>query len=802
MKKGWFSSTPEAIDEQRVIVAVLEHCGVDIHDVIGDAEEFNLATGRNVIEKCAEQAWKTKAPFARKYGKKLSDFKHKLLGNWMEYLCDAVVNSQTCIKLLPKNWVTSKHRSEFGIPDLERGSPDRLLFDEHGQFHSLVSVKLVGGPNVVPENLDNAFSWAANKYSKYDIGDAPGIMPKCALFTNGKNAAGLEWPGGQVSSDVKGNTLHALIDRSKADTKFWREFFAEFKLNVSDYDLIPRARPAGKVPDQFQTERVVDVVAAHTGPGIVNGACGFGKTVCQIATLPRDRSISVYMAGARLSLAGQANREFDISLGVPSHRLYVMSASEFQSRVDSNILVEKSIQASESAEIAYHLYEYAIGAYTEPLIVITIEQSLYKVLRALLYIKNGNVVNPETGILFDWCDDPDVVSTVWEKVQALCKVAHFDEAHNLATGEKKDPDPADPRRKLETQQLLTWSNTVFDRSIFWTATVITNNTSMDMKNVDVFGEVIATVRGGEAIERGYTVPACIVEIRVPEAAMVSSGITSDDAADLELTFYIRSIEDAISRLRVLNQPCQLIVFTSNKAYHTTFRNKLIEHFSPTIPDFWCNFVESETDAKTRELHFTEFKNSKVSILLNYNIVSEGIDIDSCSGVIMGRGMEERTMVQAAGRGCRLSTEDRAAIKEGTLTAGAYTTYQKKFGLVYVLVDESNGDSIANQEQLENLIVSMLAVNNFEPWWINASSGSGIAGRNPPTYENSQAIGAEPEALFDYSVSSAMYIVENQSAAIQARLIEEHRTNQIKQVDLARKQKAAADLEQFFNLFDE
>ena len=74
------------------------------------------------------------------YAQSKKDFVNKMLGNWMEYQFDAVINSRRFAVLLPSRWVKSVHRSEYGIQDTERGSPDRIVLNNEGKFNALISV--------------------------------------------------------------------------------------------------------------------------------------------------------------------------------------------------------------------------------------------------------------------------------------------------------------------------------------------------------------------------------------------------------------------------------------------------------------------------------------------------------------------------------------------------------------------------------------------------------------------------------------------------------------------------------------
>ncbi|MFM7850408.1 MAG: hypothetical protein ACKO96_00470, partial [Flammeovirgaceae bacterium] len=94
-------------------------------------------------------------------------FVKKLLGNFNEDLPQAVINSRRFEAILPPGWIVCRHRAEFGIPDMQKGSPDRVIFDASRKLQSLLSCKLYGDHTKAPPNLGRASEWVLQDFPTY-----------------------------------------------------------------------------------------------------------------------------------------------------------------------------------------------------------------------------------------------------------------------------------------------------------------------------------------------------------------------------------------------------------------------------------------------------------------------------------------------------------------------------------------------------------------------------------------------------------------------------------------------------------
>ena len=79
--------------------------------------------------------------------------------------------------------------------------------------------------------------------------------------------------------------------------------------------------------------------------------------------------------------------------------------------------------------------------------------------------------------------------------------------------------------------------------------------------------------------------------------------------------------------------------------------------------------------------FDQFSNEERAILFHYDVISEGIDLPGTTAILPLRELGEIKIVQAVGRALRISTNDRAALKNKLISVGKSEGWQKPFGWV-------------------------------------------------------------------------------------------------------------------------
>jgi hypothetical protein len=101
------------------------------------------------------------------------------------------------------------------------------------------------------------------------------------------------------------------------------------------------------------------------------------------------------------------------------------------------------------------------------------------------------------------------------------------------------------------------------------------------------------------------------------------------------------------------------------------------------------------------LHRWSEDDSKKFILLHYSILSEGMNISGLEAVIFMRSMDIVGITQTIGRVVRLHHNDAARLRDGTITPGNLSQYQKSFGLV--IIPTFNSVGISTTKKIQNVV---------------------------------------------------------------------------------------------------
>ncbi len=745
----WFSTHKDSVKELQALKSILEADGFDLERLKKEINTVDKCFDR--IYKSALSAYKRDMPVAKdasfyvtgRMGK--NSFARKMLGNFGEFLLDAVVNSNQKGHLVPSNWCRSIHRSEFGIADLETGSPDRIILDIDGKPFTFASAKFLApgtGWDKV-SNLNNPYVWlAVDKFNYPELINVNTI----GLFTNQVQPERTPFHGGSITFPELQKQLDVTNVRQTSNQMFWNEFWTQVfgVVNNSKLLVTNSAIEPPRTPTDYQKERLIKPIESHVGAATLIAACGTGKMVCQTFILPRERSINVIMSGARLILARQMNDSMHRDIETKFNVVHIMTKREYHGSayVEENNEVF-SAHAASAQELADQIYKYSISSNPYPLYLATIEPSLIKVITAFDILEDGELIDPDTGHLYQWCEDETQRETVWSHIVSLCREAIYDEAHNLVCGDNRESKLNEEavktaRRKGKYKAGLPRLNAIFNRSTYWTATRQVNGSSRDMTNTDMFGEVLACVTPKQSTDMGYVVKPHLIVYGLTEQDVLDMKIKGidalDDSAKLEIAYYVKCIADAIKDCRERDLPCRLIVFVDDAGKQEQYAEIVRAHFEHE--KLYSAVVRAETPqsplrkkaqpvvdtdvlieenaqplALDRETIFHEFSTREVSVLFNYAIVHEGIDIAGCTGVIFGRNLNQVWSVQAMGRAQRLLKEDRDAYFE----AGDFSKYKKQYGLVYSYIDQSDPDDQRAQDELMELYSKIMDYSGEEAW---------------------------------------------------------------------------------------
>jgi superfamily II DNA or RNA helicase len=111
------------------------------------------------------------------------------------------------------------------------------------------------------------------------------------------------------------------------------------------------------------------------------------------------------------------------------------------------------------------------------------------------------------------------------------------------------------------------------------------------------------------------------------------------------------------------------------------------------PDWDVFNVTAETPARDRQKIFKEFTRSERAVLFNYDIISEGSDLDGASAVVLGRNVGQIKLIQIVGRVVRITIVDKEGVKTTkTLKIDDATGWQKFFGHIYYYLETQDPES--------------------------------------------------------------------------------------------------------------
>jgi superfamily II DNA or RNA helicase len=102
-------------------------------------------------------------------------------------------------------------------------------------------------------------------------------------------------------------------------------------------------------------------------------------------------------------------------------------------------------------------------------------------------------------------------------------------------------------------------------------------------------------------------------------------------------------------------------------------------------------VHAEIPARDRKKVYDKIKDSNDSILFQYSVVKEGIDITPFNALIISRNLDVIGTQQGIGRVVRAHPEDTAALKAGTISLDSPEGWKKYTATVYVIIHDGEMD---------------------------------------------------------------------------------------------------------------
>ena len=239
------------------------------------------------------------------------------------------------------------------------------------------------------------------------------------------------------------------------------------------------------------------------------------------------------------------------------------------------------------------------------------------------------------------------------------------------------------------------------RRYYFTATPKTGrgqSLSRGMNNVDVYGNTLCNVPAQELIASGAIVPPRIVPFETNRVR------TKHNAHDVDAD----NLKDMFEQLDVFQNPKVLVSAPSSKVLGNMLgQTDILEYFKDKgydVMHITSKFGAVINGKKVgRELFFQTLQSwgaddNRKFVIFHYSILSEGINVPGLTHTIMLRNLPIIEMAQTIGRVIRVHKDDRAAVAEGKIPAGAFHLYKKSEGIVTMPTGYKMGDAIAKRMQ--------------------------------------------------------------------------------------------------------
>jgi len=476
---------------------------------------------------------------------------------------------------------------------------------------------------------------------------------------------------------------HDLITTTVNMDNFWTSFWdacerrymdtMSSRQSISEFVLYPHQQIVYRM-----------LQSSPTIHGCIAIPTGGGKTVIFIKDIDHRFSMNPnsinLLSSPRLALIDQTQDILHVSCKNTYREVFVCSRDDFGKKVffEEDETVSRPMNTTDPVELMEILLDQ-ISNDNPPLMIHSTYASLPTVIAAIQLFENN----------------PDISDDHQEALKLCLDTWHADEAHNLVP----DAIHKDEEEKARlTALVMSVPELVkrFPRTLFWTATMKHNKTECDMSNKEIFGDIIYSISAAELIHAAVMVSPKVFPVIIESGMTITNEVDTKDIANelrvisnssdnRQLTYFKRCLEHDVSLNEERNAPTRMIIFADGAAITLHHRRALTELF----PEAYIANVTAETSAKDRRYIFDRFSTEPFAVLLNYDIVSEGMDLPGVSSVCVARGMNAIKIQQSVGRCLRLSQEDRDRLQRGEISVNDLSNWVKPYGRVYLPVEAAD-----------------------------------------------------------------------------------------------------------------
>ena len=250
----------------------------------------------------------------------------------------------------------------------------------------------------------------------------------------------------------------------------------------------------------------------------------------------------------------------------------------------------------------------------------------------------------------------------------------------------------------------------YERCYFFTATtkITPSDKGRGMNNRDSYGDIIYTMTPREAIERGRMV-------RPRLHFVISKSGKSYTADDFESNLGKIIAESYTQHNYVIGtfaKPKMLVsvrglgdikIFFESVEYKRFIKSGVTIYAVGSDEQIGNDINGEKTSRREflRRLAEDGKNNQKELIILHYDVLTEGINVPSITGILPLRSLAKAKFLQTFGRAARIDPEDRQLLETGKITPNCLDKMNKPYAWV-IVPDIITGDS-DNRENISNLI---------------------------------------------------------------------------------------------------
>ena len=289
-------------------------------------------------------------------------------------------------------------------------------------------------------------------------------------------------------------------------------------------------------------------------------------------------------------------------------------------------------------------------------------------------------------------------------------IATYDEAHTIASSRQSEDNFESSIKELESLKIM-------KRQYFFTATRKVSGDNDGMNNKEIYGDVLYECSPAKMIREGEIVIPCSHRV-----------LTADDGEFKNETMVIKTIADAFTRHRnevkkasskSANLGAKLLISAEGTpAVRKLVNNDLFKSwclknnirlfmFSSILGNFMIgsNGKFASVNRNTAIDEMQKMDDTQDAILIHIDILSEGIDLPSITGVLPFRELNLIKLLQTIGRGARLLKSDRANLYKGIIQPMESASMVKPYcWVIFPMLSDKTSD---NSKKMERMIKQVI-----------------------------------------------------------------------------------------------